>query len=45
MCGNQKPFEDMRGDHKIPWSKGGKTTEDNLQMLCKDCNLNKTDKY
>ena len=45
MCGKQYPFDDMRGDHKIPWSKGGKTTEDNLQMLCKDCNLNKSDKY
>ena len=45
MCGEHKSFDEMRGDHKIPWSKGGKTTEDNLQMLCKDCNLNKTDKY
>lgn len=45
MCGKPKPFEDMRGDHKIPWSKGGKTTEENLQMLCKDCNLDKSNKY
>lgn len=28
-------FEDMEGDHIIPWSKGGHTTDDNLQMLCK----------
>ena len=45
MCKKQFAIEDMRGDHKVPWSKGGKTTEDNLQMLCKDCNLNKSDKY
>ena len=45
MCKKPHPIEDMRGDHIIPWSKGGKTTEDNLQMLCKDCNLNKSDKY
>lgn len=45
MCGQHYEYEDMRGDHKVPWSKGGKTTEDNLQMLCKDCNLNKLDKY
>lgn len=24
-----------------PWSKGGKTTPDNCQMLCRDCNLKK----
>ena len=45
MCKKQYPIEDMRGDHIVPWSKGGKTTEDNLQMLCKDCNGLKSDKY
>lgn len=37
-------FEDMEGDHIIPWSKGGHTTDDNLQMLCKKCNAAKADK-
>lgn len=36
-------FEDMEGDHIIPWSKGGHTTDDNLQMLCKKCNAAKSD--
>ena len=36
-------FEDMEGDHIIPWSKGGHTTEDNSQMLCKKCNNAKSD--
>ena len=27
----------------IPWSQGGKTTDDNLQMLCKPCNRTKSD--
>lgn len=31
-------FEDMEGDHIIPWSQGGRTVEDNLQMLCRRCN-------
>lgn len=30
-------------DHKYPWSKGGETTYDNLQTLCEDCNLGKSD--
>ena len=35
-------FEEMHGDHKIPWSKGGHTTLENGQMLCRDHNLQKT---
>lgn len=27
-------IEDMEGDHLIPWSDGGKTSDDNCQMLC-----------
>lgn len=36
-----KVFEsinDMEADHITPWSKGGKTINENLQMLCKSCN-------
>jgi 5-methylcytosine-specific restriction endonuclease McrA len=28
----------MDGDHILPWSQGGKTEYDNLQMLCIACN-------
>lgn len=41
-CGKTFEFEDMHGDHIVPWSKGGKTVLDNCQMLCRDCNLTKS---
>ena len=37
-------FEEMEGDHVVPWSKGGKTVPENLQMLCRRCNALKGDK-
>lgn len=38
----QYDFEDMQGDHIIPWSQGGRTIDDNLQMLCQKCNNDKS---
>lgn len=43
ICGKKFAFEDMEGDHIIPWSRGGKTIYENLQMLCKACNSGKSD--
>ena len=43
-CGNHFEYSEMEGDHIIPWSKGGKTTDDNCQMLCKRCNGIKSDR-
>ena len=37
-CGGTFNYEDMQGDHIVPWSRGGHTTYDNLQMLCRQCN-------
>ncbi len=42
-CGQHFELKEMEADHITPWSKGGKTTIANLQMLCKQCNRTKTD--
>lgn len=42
VCGKHFELSEMEGDHITPWSKGGKTTPDNLQMLCKGCNKSKS---
>ena len=49
MCkakGKKKKWkiEEMHADHKVPWSKGGHTTLDNGQMLCREHNLEKSNK-
>lgn len=44
VCGEHFSLEQMEGDHITPWSEGGKTTADNCQMLCKDCNRRKSNK-
>lgn len=42
MCGKHYDFKEMQADHITPWSKGGRTTADNCQMLCADCNRRKS---
>lgn len=44
VCGKHFEIEQMEADHITPWSQGGHTTDDNLQMLCRDCNRRKSDK-
>ena len=43
FCKEHFEFSEMEGDHIIPWSKGGKTVYENLQMLCRMCNNTKSD--
>jgi len=42
-CQAKFELKEMQADHIIAWSKGGKTTQDNLQMLCTKCNNTKSD--
>ncbi len=44
VCGNHFEISEMEADHIIPWHEGGKTTEENCQMLCKDDNRRKSGK-
>lgn len=40
-CGST---ENLQLDHIVPFSKGGATTLENLQLLCQKCNLEKSNK-
>ena len=42
MCGKHVREEDIHFDHIIPWSKGGSSDENNVQLLCDECNLKKS---
>lgn len=47
LCGRSpanNPNISLEIDHIISINKGGKNTEDNLQTLCRDCNIGKSNK-
>ncbi len=45
VCGtNLSSIKDCHFDHIHPFAKGGKSTFENCQLLCSDCNLRKNDK-
>lgn len=41
-CKEHFELNEMEADHITPWHAGGKTTSDNCQMLCKECNRRKS---
>ena len=44
ICNEEFDISEMEADHITPWSEGGKTIEENCQMLCKKCNREKASK-
>ena len=44
VCKGEFDISEMQADHIDPWSKGGKTSEENCQMLCGPCNRRKSAK-
>lgn len=44
ICTESYKIEEMEGDHITPWHSGGKSIAENCQMLCKDCNRQKSGK-
>lgn len=46
-CGRSpatNPGLGLEADHIVPYSKGGETIMDNLQTLCEDCNMGKSNR-
>lgn len=44
-CGRSGGMKDMEADHITPYSKGGRTSWQNLQILCRPCNRSKGNRY
>ena len=44
ICDEKFAIGQMEADHITPWSEGGKTVEENCQLLCRPCNRKKAAK-
>ena len=44
VCEKAFGMPDMEADHITPWTEGGKTNEENCQLLCRECNRRKSNK-
>ncbi len=42
ICKNNFRMNEMEADHITPWVEGGKSNEENCQMLCRKCNREKS---
>ena len=45
VCFKYVPDNEVEFDHIIPYSKGGPTTVDNIRLLCRSCNREKSDSF
>jgi 5-methylcytosine-specific restriction enzyme A len=45
FCGVSAKKAELQIDHIIPFSQGGSNTIGNLQTLCSDCNLGKSNRF
>lgn len=48
LCGDhpaRTPTCVLHVDHIVPWSRGGKTSEDNLRTLCATCNVGRGNRF
>ncbi len=43
-CEDKFKIEEMEADQVKPWHEGGKTSQENCQLLCKQCNRTKSGK-
>ena len=41
ICADEFKLSLMEGDHITPWADGGKTLQENCQVLCRECNRRK----
>ena len=41
ICGRHLQDSEIEFDHKIPWSRGGTSDENNISVTCRDCNRHK----
>jgi len=41
ICGARRGINSIHRDHVMPLSRGGANTIDNIQLLCRACNLKK----
>ena len=44
ITGKKLDISEMEADHITPWHEGGKTIEENCQMICKEANRRKSGK-